>query len=94
MEKITTRPMLEACAEDTILIHAIARRVCGIAIGADLLDISMDLTACHLNGNPLKLKALLEASANDLLHDAAGIKRNLDRETGSLTNFFSPRFSK
>lgn len=59
----------------------------------DRLSFDMDLTACHCNGNPLRLMDLLGASDADFGHDVFGIARYLDRDTGSLTNCFSPRFS-
>ena len=68
-------------------------------IAADLIDIrdvrtfNMDLTVCHLNGNPLRLADMAEASARDVAHDVFGIRRYIDRETGKLTDFFTPRFS-
>lgn len=57
------------------------------------MDWVMDFTACHANGNPLRLEALLEANDFNFMHDAFGICRHLDRSTGELTGFFSPRFS-
>lgn len=61
----------------------------------DPLSVEMDLLATHLNGNPLDLQAMLDAERDiDLLHDIRGIERHLDRTTGKITRFFSPRFSK
>ena len=57
-------------------------------------DAQMDITACHCSGNPLLLKELLEADDFDFAHDVFGIHKNLDRNTGKLLNFFSPRYSK
>lgn len=56
-------------------------------------DIMMDVTSTHLNGNPLRLEALLEADDFNFAHDIYGIRRHLDRTTGQLKDFFSPRFS-
>lgn len=61
--------------------------------GVKMIDIQMDLSAAHANGNPLRLDELLEADDFNLLHDVLGIRRHLDRETGKLTGCFSPRFS-
>ena len=67
------------------------------------LTLVMDLTACHANGNPLDLKAMGDAVADiennnrhaqDVIHDIYGIRRNINRHTGKLDNFFVPRFSK
>lgn len=44
----------------------------------------MDLTACHLNGTPLRLQDLLDASDFALAHDVQGIQRFMDRTTGQL----------
>ena len=58
------------------------------------VDREMDLVACHANGNPLDLNRLLQADDFNLLHDVLGIARHLDRETGKLLDFFSPRYSR
>jgi hypothetical protein len=60
----------------------------------DALSLNMDITACHLNGNPLKLKELLEADDFNFLHDIAGISRYINRHTGELGDCFVPRYSK
>ena len=44
----------------------------------DRLSASMDLTATHLNGCPLRLKDLLEADDFNFSHDVGGIARHLD----------------
>lgn len=58
------------------------------------MDMHMDVTAVHANGNPLRLEALLEADDFNFAHDMSGICNCLDRETGKLTRNFSPRFSR
>lgn len=58
----------------------------------DRLSASMDLTATHLNGCPLRLKDLLEADDLNFAHDVGGIARHIDRTTGKLTRCFLPRF--
>lgn len=55
--------------------------------------VQMDITCVHANGNPLRLRELLEADAFNFAHDVLGIYRHLNRETGELQNFFRPRFS-
>ena len=84
--------------EDMTLISQIADRFAEIAekqnSKINKLAIDMDITACHCNGNPLKLKELLGADSFDFTHDVLGIIYNIDRETGELKNCFSPRFSK
>lgn len=54
----------------------------------------MNITACHANGNPLRLEALLEADDFNFAHDVFGIDRHIYRETGHLMNFFRPRYSR
>ena len=61
---------------------------------AQRLSLHLDVAACHLNGNPLRLAELLNASEFDLMHDVCGIVRHLDRYTGQLGDCFSPRFSQ
>lgn len=82
--------------EDEDLIRQIVSRA--IDDNKDLIiyraDSEMDLTACHLNGCPLKLKEFLAADEANFGHDFFGIRRFLDRETGKLTNCFLPRFYK
>lgn len=56
-------------------------------------DAQMDVTACHLNGNPLDLPKLLRADDFNFAHDVFGIRQHLDRTTGELLDFFSPRCS-
>jgi hypothetical protein len=58
------------------------------------LDWKMDITAVHANGNPLRLADLLKADDFNFAHDAFGIARKLDRNTGQLTDMFVPRFSQ
>ncbi len=55
-------------------------------------DLIMDITAVHANGNPLKLKDMIEGPDFDFYHDIIGIAQHLDRTTGKLKNFFVPRY--
>ena len=57
------------------------------------IDCEMDITACHLNGNPLDLQKLLAAPNLDFTHDMFGIRHEIDRRTGKLSPLFSPRCS-
>lgn len=59
----------------------------------DLLSLTMDLTACHLNGCPLDLDGLIKADDFDFFHDVYGVRRHLNRTTGRLENFFCPRYA-
>jgi len=82
---------------DADLILAIARRAIGIAEGLgvklDTLHLTMDVTACHANGCPLDLQALLDSNKMDFTHDIFGIRRHIDRGTGKLLDCFVPRFA-
>jgi len=79
-------------------INKIAHRAVAMAASAGfeypLMDADMDLTACHVNGNPLKLDELLSADEFNFAHDVFGIRRHINRETGKLEDCFVPRFSK
>lgn len=79
--------------EDMVLIIDISKRAVK-NIGYNYQTINMDITACHLNGNPLKLKELLQSDNSDFNHDICGIANNIDRETGKLENCFVPRYSR
>lgn len=46
-----------------------------------------------VDGNPLALEALLESDGLDFAHDIYGIQAKMDRRTGKLAAFFSPRYS-
>lgn len=62
--------------------------------GTTRLELEMDLTACHANGCPLKLRELLAAEPYEFAHDVGGIHRHINRETGQLENCFLPRFAR
>lgn len=79
---------------DSKLIEGIADRALAIAAGKrKKSDFLMDITACHANGCPLDLHALMMAEPFDFSHDVFGIERHLDRSSGHLMNCFTPRFS-
>lgn len=59
----------------------------------DRMMVEMDLSATHANGNPLDFDKLLAFDDFSFMHDITGIYRNLNRDTGELENFFSPRCS-
>lgn len=65
----------------------------GSGKGYKPIHLSMDLTACHCNGAPLKLKELLAADDFNFVHDVAGISRHINRDNGQLEDCFSPRYS-
>lgn len=93
-------PRMEATREEYLLIAAIAARYQDLAgadfpnIFADRMTLMMDIEACHCNGCPLDLVALLEAPRDiDVIQDVAGIVQHLDRNTGRLLEFFTPRYA-
>jgi len=57
-------------------------------------ELSMDITAVHDNGMPLRLFELAVAHDFDFMHDVAGIHANIDRRTGHLRNCFVPRCAR
>jgi hypothetical protein len=54
---------------------------------------SMDITAAHCNGCPLDLAGLLAAAPMDLAHDVRGISEHINRRTGQVLGFFTPRYA-
>ena len=86
----------EATAEDQDAIHRIATRAerMGINLHGDRLPLTMDITACHANGNPLRLEDLASADDFNFTHDICGIQNNLCRDTGAMMNCFRPRYTQ
>jgi hypothetical protein len=80
------------------LIHKIAVRAVGLAAqvgiqGHDMMTATMDITACHCNGCPLKLDELARADEANFAHDVLGIRRHINRRTGQLEDCFLPRYA-
>jgi hypothetical protein len=59
----------------------------------DQRTLIMDLQACHANACPLDFKGLLEAPMQDFSHDVCGIRQYINRDTGQLDGFFTPRYA-
>lgn len=57
------------------------------------MDIIMDIDACHNNGCPLQLQALLDADDTNFAHDVFGIRKYINRTTGALMDCFVPRYA-
>ena len=78
-------------------ITKIAQRAVAIAASAGFdypfMDADMDVTACHVNGCPLKLNQLLAADKFNFAHDVFDIRRHINRETGKLEDCFLPRYA-
>ena len=85
-----------ATKEEHQLLVEIAQRAVGLNsdYSDDFQGLMMDITACHLNGNPLKLEELLKTDDFNFMHDINGINRFIDRNNGELTQCFLPRLSK
>jgi hypothetical protein len=78
------------------LIEKIARRA--LALIPNYPDgqrtLIMDIQACHCNGCPLDLVALLTANHHEFLHEICGIRKAINRRTGKLTDdVFMPRYA-
>jgi hypothetical protein len=80
---------------DDDLIHQVVLRAEQVFnrrdVDLDRLSMTMDLCAVH-NSVGLDLPRLLAADDFNLVHDVGGIRRHLDRSTGSL-GCFMPRFA-
>ncbi|NTV02442.1 MAG: hypothetical protein HGB04_06605 [Chlorobiaceae bacterium] len=85
----------ETTTQEFYLIGKIVDRVSGLLKGnpSIRMTLGMDLIACHANGCGLDLERLSEAQDMDLLHDALGIARHINRKTGELQDCFLPRFA-
>jgi hypothetical protein len=84
---------------DGTIIRKIADRAAAYAFmngiqGYDAQTAAMDVTACHLNGCPLRLADLYCADDFNFVHDLFGINRHLNHETGKLEHCFRPRFAQ
>ncbi len=80
-----------ASKHDQIIISKIADRA---ALFGNMSKnvVMMDITACHLNGCPLRLFDLLNANQGNFFHDIIGINEHINRETGKLQDLFLPRY--
>lgn len=57
------------------------------------VDFVLSLQAAH-HRTPLDLEGLLQADEYEFTHDAFGILRHMDLDTGELADDFLPRFAK
>ena len=74
------------------LIAKIAQRAKEMDVTDHKFGTMMDVGKVHETVG-LDLERLLNASASNFTHDVTGITYRLNRETGRLRDFFSPRFS-
>jgi hypothetical protein len=58
-----------------------------------VIDVEMDITACHANGCTLDLRGLLASDPLNFAHDLRGIDKFINRRTGKIQDSFRPRFS-
>ena len=58
------------------------------------LELVLDIVACHMNGCELDLEKLLNFDDFNLVHDVAGIRNRIDRNTGQINGCFLPKCSK
>jgi len=79
--------------EEFEIIMQIVERTAAIYKDINRGTLTMDITATHANGCPLKLAELLAVPNSDFTHDIAGIVRHINRRTGKLEDFFLPRYS-
>jgi hypothetical protein len=57
----------------------------------DRINITMTLTACHLNGTPLDFEKMLVCDEFTLFHDLVGIEKHMNIDTGKIERCFLPR---
>jgi|WetSurMetagenome_2_1015567.scaffolds.fasta_scaffold316415_3 hypothetical protein len=77
--------------KDLDIIDAIVERAMNGDKKLDALNLTMDLSATHKNGNPLDFKKLLFADEFTFNHDVYGIMHHMNRENGKLGHGFMPR---
>lgn len=78
--------------DDREIIQKIAERVTSKHPDVSMLDMEMDISCVH-SCMPLRLSDLLKADDFNFWHEILGIVRNLDRETGELSESFRPRYT-
>lgn len=89
--------LFTATDKETEMIATIAIRAADIyfkhGYKVNVIDIAMDLEACHCNGCPLRLADMEQADDFNLMHDITGINAHLNHDTGKLEGCFLPRFA-
>jgi len=99
MARISDSLSFKVSGPDSDVITEIAQRAAALdrrvngRHAENSLHHRMNITACHANGNPLRLNDLLAADDFNFAHDIFGIDRHINRLNGKLENCFSPRFS-
>jgi hypothetical protein len=75
------------------LILKIANRAVNELGDYPKLEALMDINAVHVHACKLDLEGLLHAPLAHFLHDIAGMRAKLDRETCKLADGWTPRFA-
>jgi len=86
------KPRIHVTAAELAVIDAIVNRARIHFPDRDERDIKMDVLATHLT-KMLRLNDLLDTDDFNFVHDIVGIERHLDRQTFTLRDGFSPRFT-
>lgn len=79
---------------DLMIIDKVVTRARQKSPSLERLELEMDITATHLNGCELDLEKLLNFDDFNFWHDISGIRHNIDRNTGTLSNCFLPRCAR
>lgn len=92
---MTAEIKFNATKEDCEIIGKILDRAqeMGHLSQRNRINSDMDITACHLNGTPLRLADWLAANDFNFVHDLYGIDHHMNRRTGKLEGCFVPRFA-
>jgi hypothetical protein len=97
MRQMLGLPRMDATRDEHRAIMSIVQRYANLVgdhVSVNPLSLMMDIEACHCNGCPIDLVALLNAERDtDLVHDVSGIERHMNRDTGQLDEGFTPRYS-
>ena len=78
--------------EESSIIEQIATRVSAKYPEIDVVDVTMNVSATHLD-KPLRLKELLEADEFDFWHDVTGIAQHLNKDTCKMDDNFIPLYT-
>lgn len=79
--------------EDKQLLNKIVRRANELGF-RNVIQNEHDIRICHLNGNPLDLKKLLDSCESDFIHDIHGISLYINRFEGKLMQCFHPKCAR
>ena len=83
---------LTTTKQECMSIALIANRAHHLGVDRSKRDLIMDLEVAH-HSCPMDLDGLHNAADHDLIHDVCGIVHHLNRATGKLEDYFSPRYA-